>query len=162
MANAGRVRTPQLLHLVVCLAVLAAGCRGVSPTAPTGDPTLTGTWAGTFAGALVAGDGMAELTQDGDTVTGNWSAPMPASLVALGAPSAVPLAGPVTGAATGTTAELTFGFAEAFHPYFGNPDCGLAVSVTSFDATMLMANWTTNASCQPPVNDSGTLTFTRQ
>ena len=162
MANAGRVRTPQLLHLVVCLTVLAAGCRGDSPTSPTDDPTLTGTWAGTFSGALVAGDGMSELTQDGQTVTGNWSAPMPASLVALGAPAAVPLAGPVTGTAMGTTAELTFGFAEAFHPYFGNPNCGLSVSVTSFDATMLMANWTTNESCQAPVNDSGTLTFTRQ
>ena len=162
MANAGRVRTPQLLPVVLCLAVLAAGCRGDSPTSPTDDPTLTGTWAGTLDGALVAGDGRAELTQEGDTVTGNWSAPMPARLMALGAPAAVPLVGPVTGTATGTTAELTFGFAEVFLPFFGNPDCGLAVSVTSFDATMLMGNWTTNDSCQPPTTDSGTLTFTRQ
>ena len=68
----------------------------------------------------------------------------------------------MTGTSSGTTAELTFGFAEVFHPYFGNPDCGLAVSVTSFDATTLTANWRTNDSCQPPVVDSGTLAFIRQ
>ena len=162
MANSVRVRTPQLLCVVLCLGTLIAGCRGDTPTSPTDDPTLTGTWAGTFAGALVSGDGQATLTQDGMTVTGDWSAPMPANLVALGAPAAVPLTGPVTGTATGTTAALTFGFAEVFHPYFGNPNCGLAVSVTSFDAVTLMADWRTNDSCQPPVVDSGTLTFMRQ
>lgn len=162
MSTAVRVRTTRILCAVFCLATLAAGCRGDSPTSPTDVPTLTGTWAGTFAGALVSGDGQATLTQDGMTVTGDWSAPMPANLVALGAPAAVPLTGPVTGSATGTTADLTFGFAEVFHLYFGNPNCGLAVSVTSFDATTLMANWSTNDSCQPPVVDSGTLTFMRQ
>ena len=162
MSTSVRVRTTRVLGAIVCLATVAAGCRGDSPTSPTDVPTLTGTWAGTFSGGLVSGDGQATLTQDDMTVTGDWSAPMPANLVALGAPAAVPLTGPVTGSATGTTADLTFGFAEVFHPYFGNPDCGLAVSVTSFDATMLMANWSTNASCQPPVVDSGTLTFTRQ
>jgi hypothetical protein len=162
MVSTVRVRTPHLLYILPCLALLAAGCRGDTPTSPTDDPTLSGTWAGAFAGALVSGDGQATLTQDGTTVTGDWSAPMPANLVALGAPAAVPLTGPVSGEASGTTAELTFSFAEVFHPYFGNPNCGLAVSVTSFDAMMLMANWTTNESCQPPVVDSGTLTFTRQ
>ena len=162
MASIVRVRTAHLLYTILCLTMLAAGCRGDTPTSPSDDLTLTGTWAGAFTGALVSGDGTAELTQDGATVTGNWSAPMPAALVALGAPAALPLTGPVTGSATGTTAELTFGFAEVFHPYFGNPDCGFAVSVTSFDAMTLMANWMTNQSCQPPVVDSGTLTFTRQ
>ena len=162
MSTSVRPQTPRLLCVIVCLAGLAAGCRGDTPTSPTDDPTLTGTWTGMFAGALVAGDGQATLTQDGTTVTGDWSAPMPANLVALGAPAAVPLTGPVTGTASDTTAELAFGFAEVFHPYFGNPNCGLAVSVTSFDAMTLMANWTTNESCQPPVVDSGTLSFTRQ
>jgi hypothetical protein len=157
-------RTTRILSVLVCLAALAAGCRGSdTPTSPTmDDPVLTGTWAGMFAGSLVSGASSATLTQDGTAVTGEWSAPMPAALVALGAPDAVPLAGPVTGTVSGTTADLTFTFIEAFHVYFGNPDCGLAVTVTSFDATMLAANWTTNESCQPPVVDSGTLTLTRQ
>ena len=162
MANTGRVRTPRILYVVLCLALLAAGCRGDSPTSPTDDPTLAGTWVGTFAGALVAGDGQATLTQDGATVTGEWSAPMPANLVALGAPASLPLTGPVTGTAADTTADLTFGFAEVYHAYFGNPNCALAVSVTSFDATTLAANWTTNESCQAPIVDSGTLSFMRQ
>ncbi len=162
MASTVRVRTPHLLYILPCLALLAAGCRGDTPTSPTDDPTLSGTWAGAFAGALVSGDGQATLTQAGTTVTGDWSAPMPANLVALGAPATLPLTGPVSGEASGTTADLMFGFAEVFHPYFGNPNCGLAVSVTSFDSMTLMANWTTNDSCQPPVVDSGTLTFTRQ
>ena len=161
MATIVRTRIPRFLS-VICFVLLAAGCRGDTPTSPTDDPLLTGTWGGMFTGSLVAGDGSATLTQDGTAVSGEWSAPMPAALIALGAPAAVPLAGPVSGTVSGTTADLSFLFIEAFHPYFGNPDCGLAVTVTSFDAMMLMANWETNASCQPPVVDSGTLSFTRQ
>ena len=151
------------LALVLCGIVLAAACQDASPTAPTNmEPTLTGTWSGAFEGALVAGSSQATLTQDDTAVTGEWSAPMPAPLVTLGAPAEIPLSGPVTGTVAGTTAELTFGFLEIFHSYLGNPDCGLAVSVTSFDATALAATWTTNASCRPPIQDNGTLSLTRQ
>ena len=50
--------------------------------------------------------------------------------------------GPVTGTATDTTAELSFGFrdnVEVFRQYFV-PGCALAVTVTSFTAATLSPN----------------------
>ena len=145
------------------LALLTAACGGddSTPTAPTPAATLTGTWAGMFNGSLIQGDGQAMLTQEGTTVTGEWSAPMPAQLVLLGAPD-IELSGPASGTVSGNTAMLTLGFLEAFSAYFGSPDCGLAVDVTSFDETSLEATWASNDACQPPAVDRGTLSFTRQ
>ena len=161
---------PARWAIILCFALLAAGCGDDdSPTAPTTvepepepEPiTLTGTWSGRVEGNLVTGEAMAMLTQDGANVTGDWSMQMPAALVLVGAPAEVDLEGPVTGTVTDMTAALSFGFLEAFTPYFGSPDCGIDVSVTSFDATTMEATWTTNDSCQPPVVDMGMLTFMR-
>ena len=158
------------LAVAICFALLAAGCGDDdSPTAPTNvepepepEPiTLTGTWSGRVEGNLVIGDAMAMLTQDGANVTGDWSMQMPAALVAVGAPAEVDLEGPVTGTVTDMTAALSFGFLEAFAAYFGSSECAIDVTVTSFDQTMMTADWMTNASCQPPAVDMGTLTFMR-
>ena len=70
--------------------------------------------------------------------------------------------GDPTGTVTGTTAELSFGFAAAFATYFGSTECAIAVTVTSFSRTTLEGTWTTNESCQAPAVDQGTLTLTRQ
>ena len=157
------------LALVLCGALLGAACQSASPTAPT-EPepqpvTLSGTWSGSAAGNLIVSDAVtATLTQTDAAVTGDWSMPMPAILVGFGAPAEVNLAGPVEGTATGTTAELSFGFrddVEVFRQYFA-PGCALSVTVTSFTATTLDGTWTTNTSCVPPVTDNGTLTLTRQ
>ena len=161
------------LALVLCGALLAGACQSASPTAPT-EPepepepepvTLTGTWSGSATGLLIVSDAVTStLTQTDTAVTGDWSMPMPAILVGLGAPAEVNLSGPVTGTATGTTADLSFGFrddVEVFRQYFA-PGCALSVTVTSFTATTLEATWMTNTSCVPPVTDSGTLTLTRQ
>lgn len=149
---------------IVCILLAACGTAacGDSPAGPSGGTTLTGSWAGSFTGNVVEGDASATFTQDDAQVTGDWTAPMPAPLVALGAPAAVPLAGPVMGTADGTTAELEFAFIEAFHPYFGGADCALAVSVSSFSATTLTATWEMNTSCPENLFDSGTLTLMRQ
>lgn len=149
--------------LGLALVAMACGDEEVAPTAPTPMPdvTLTGAWTGAFTGTFVSGDGQAMLMQDGSTVTGEWSAPMPQALVLLGAPANVDLAGPVTGSVSGTTAMLEFGFLEVFAPYFGSPDCGLDVDVSSFDQTSLEATWNTNDSCMPPIVDMGTISFTR-
>ena len=154
--------------VLVCLALAPAACGDDSspaaPTPTTPDPTpvtLTGTWSGPVDGALVDGDARAELTQTGTSATGDWSMPMPAALIAIGAPN-VNLEGPVTGTVTGTTAELSFGFAAAFATYFGSTECAIAVTVTSFSQTTLEGTWTTNESCQAPAVDQGTLTLTRQ
>ena len=158
------------LAVAICFALLAAGCGDDdSPTAPTNvepepepEPiTLTGTWSGMVDGVLVDGDATAMLTQDGSAVSGEWSMPMPAPLVLAGAPADVDLAGPVTGMVTDMTAELSFGFLAAFAPYFGNTECAIDVTVTSFDETTMEGTWETNASCEGNVNDMGTLTFTR-
>ena len=151
---------------VLCFALLTTACGDdSSPTAPTPAVTLTGTWAGTFAGNLVSGDGQMMLTQEGVNVTGEWSAPIPELLLALAPPgfdlAGVDLAGPVTGTVAGTTATLSFGFLEVFSLFLGNPECGLNVTVTSFDATSLEGTYATNDSCQPPIVDQGTLAFTR-
>lgn len=157
--------------LVFCFALAAAACGGddsspASPTTPTPDPepvTLSGTWTGPVDGVLVDGDARAVLTQSGSDVTGDeWSMPMPAALVAFGAPADVPLTGPVTGSVSGTTAALTFGFLAVYADYFGSTECAIAVTVTSFSQTTLEATWTTNDSCRAPAVDQGTLTFTRQ
>lgn len=156
--------------IVFCFALAAAACGGddspAAPSTPTPDPepvvTLTGTWTGPVDGVLVDGDARAELTQTGTNVTGDWSMPMPAALVLVGAPADVPLTGPVTGTVSGTTAALTFGFLAAYADYFGSADCAITVTVTSFSQTMMEATWTTNESCQAPAVDEGTLTFTRQ
>lgn len=156
---------------IFCIALVAAACGGDDgPTAPTTtepepepEPILlTGSWSGRVEGVLVTGEASATLSQDGADVTGDWSMQMPAALVAVGAPADVDLAGPVTGTAAGTTAELSFGFLDAFAAYFGSSDCAIDVTVTSFDATTMEATWATNAMCQPPANDEGTLSFTRQ
>ena len=157
------------LAIVLCGIVLTAACQSASPTAPT-EPepqpvTLTGTWSGSATGNLIVSDAVtATLTQTDAAVTGDWSMPMPAILVGFGAPADVNLSGPVEGTATGTTAELSFGFrddVEVFRQYFA-PGCALSVTVTSFTATTLDGTWTTNTSCVPPVTDNGTLTLTRQ
>lgn len=150
------------LLVVLCLALVSVGCGDgdSGPTAPTA-PTLTGTWAGMFAGNLVSGDGQMMLTQEGAMVSGQWSAPMPELLVAQGAPAELPLTGAVTGTVEGTTATLSLRFAEAFALFIPS-DCGLDVSVTSFSETSLEGTYMTNAMCPPPINDQGTLTFTRQ
>ena len=156
--------------VLVCLALAPAACGGDSspaaPTTPTTpDPTpvtLTGTWSGPVDGVLVDGDARADLTQTGTSATGDWSMPMPAALVAFGLPADDDLEGPVTGTVTGTTAELSFGFAAEFATYFGSTECAIAVTVTSFSQTTLEGTWTTNESCQAPAVDQGTLTLTRQ
>ena len=104
----------------------------------------------------------AELTQTDTAVTGTWSTPMPAALVLVGAPAEVNLTGPVTGTVMGTTAELTFGFLDipAFSQYFAE-GCALSLAVSSFTATTMDGTWATNMSCQPPVEDSGTMMLTR-
>ena len=157
---------------IFCIALVAAACGGDDdgPTEPTPvEPppppavTLTGTWSGRAEGAFVTGDAMATLTQTGSDVTGDWSMQMPAALVAFGAPAELDLEGPVSGTVTDMTAELSFGFLEieAFAQYVDTSECAIDVSVSSFDATMLEATWATNAMCQPPVVDEGTLSFTR-
>ncbi len=160
------------LAIVLCGTLLAAACQSASPTAPT-EPepepepepiTLTGTWNGSATGNFISSDAVtAMLSQTDAAVTGDWSMPMPATLVAFGAPANVNLSGTVTGTATGTTAELSFEFAdvEVFRQYFVE-GCALSVSITSFTATMADATWMTNAMCLPPVVDMGTLTLTRQ
>lgn len=154
---------------VPCLALLTVSCGGdqATPTAPTPElepelVTLTGTWSGSVDGVYVDGDATARMTQDGTNVAGDWSMPMPAALVALDYPADVSLAGPVSGTVTGMAAELSFGFLPVYAPYLGSADCAISVSVTSFDETTLEAEWRTNASCQPPVVDEGTLTLIRQ
>ena len=138
------------LAIVLCGIVLTAACQSASPTAPT-EPepepepiTLTGAWSGSAAGAFITSDAVtATLTQTDAAVTGDWSMPMPPALVVFGAPAEVDLSGPVTGTATGTTAELSFGFrddVEVFRQYFA-PGCALAVTVTSFTATTLEGTW---------------------
>lgn len=161
MTKSVPARMPGILCIMMAAACVTAAC-GDSPAGPSGGTTLTGSWAGSFTGNVVEGDASATFTQDDAQVTGDWTAPMPAPLVALGAPAAVPLAGPVMGTADGTTAELEFAFIEAFHPYFGGADCALAVSVSSFSATTLTATWEMNASCPDELFDSGTLTLMRQ
>lgn len=150
------------LAAVLCLALLAAACGSddSTPTAPTPAVTLTGTWAGMFNGALIQGDGQAELTQTGTNVTGEWSAPMPQPLILLGAPD-IDLFGPAEGTVNGTSATITMRFNEAFVSYFGSADCGLEAEVT-FNETTLEGSWMNNEHCQPPAVDSGTLSFTRQ
>lgn len=149
------------LAIVLCGIVLTAACQSASPTAPTDQDTLTGTWSGTFTGNLIVSDAVsAELTDTDSQVTGRWSMPMPATLVAFGAPADINLAGPVTGTVTGTAAELAFEF-EGFPQYFP-PGCAIAVSVSSFNATTMDGTWTTNESCQAPAVDDGTMTMTRQ
>ena len=156
---------------ILCIALVAAACGGDDgPTEPTPvEPppppvTLTGTWSGRAEGGFVTGEAMATLTQTGSDVTGDWSMQMPAALVALGAPAELDLEGPVSGMVTGMTAELSFGFVEieAFAEYVDTSECAIDVSVSSFDATMLEATWATNAMCEPPVVDEGTLSFTRE
>ena len=160
------------LAIVLCGILAAVACDSASPTAPTApepepepEPvTLNGNWRGTFTGTLIASDAVtATLTQTDAAVTGEWSSPMPAILVALGAPANVNLSGPVTGTVTGTTAELSFGFLAiaAFQEYFAE-GCALSLSVTSFTATTMEGTWRTNASCEGRVNDNGNLTLTRQ
>ncbi len=150
------------LVTVLCLAVVSVACGDddSGPTAPTPTVTLTGTWAGMFTGNLVSGSGQMMLTQEGVTVSGQWSAPMPELLIAQGAPAEIPLAGAVTGMVEGTTATLSLRFAEAFALFIPS-DCGLDVSVTSFSETSLEGTYMTSAMCPSPINDQGTLNFTR-
>ena len=159
--------------IILCSILLAAACEGVSPTAPTTsnpDPeaepvTLTGNWMGSFVGLLISTDAArANLTQTGTTVTGDWSTPMPATLVAFGAPADLDVSGPVTGTVTGTgtAAELSFGFLdnEVFRQFFAE-GCALSLSVSLFTATTMEGTWMTNASCLPPAVDRGTMMLTR-
>ncbi len=153
--------------IILCFALLGAACGGddTTPAGPTPPPepepepepvTISGEWHGEFEGALVAGEAFATLMQNGMDVTGDWSAEMPAPLVALGAPAGVDLAGPVEGTVSGSTAELEFGFLAAFHEYLGE-DCGLHVHVESFSEDDLEATWHTEDTCPAHVNDEGTL-----
>lgn len=141
------------------------------PTAPSEVPdpnpeppavTLTGTWMGPVTGNLVDGEATVELTQDEQAmVTGEWQMPMPAALVAAGAPPNVPLAGGVSGTVSGSTAELVFGFLAAYATQVG-ADCAIDVTVTTFSETMAEGDWATGDGCFERVDDNGTLTLTRQ
>lgn len=150
-----------------CIALVAAACGGddAGPTEPTpveppAPVTLTGTWTGSFEGALISGDDLrVELTQEGTMVTGSWTATVRLPPVP-GAPPEVPLGGGVNGTAAETTAELSF-LLEGFPDYFPE-GCAIDASVTSFGEATLEATWETNTICQPPAVDSGTLTLTRQ
>ena len=154
---------------ILCFALLGAACGDddpaptaptpVEPPAPTPEPVtmITGDWHGEFEGTLVAGEAFAMLEQNGTDVTGDWSAPMPEPLVALGAPATIDLAGPVTGTVSGSTADLEFAFLEAFHLYFGGPDCVLDVHITSFTEDELEGTWHTVEACPENVSDEGTL-----
>ena len=160
---------PARWAIILCFALLAAGCGDDdTPTAPTTtdpdpdpDPvtvTVTGTWSGSFEGELISGDNASvDLTQDGTTVTGSWTATVRLPPVP-GAPSEVPLGGAVTGTVDNMSTELAFAI-EGFPDYF--PE-GCAIAVTaSFDETTMEGDWMTNASCVEPVVDMGTLTFMR-
>ena len=158
------------LAIVLCGIVLTAACQSASPTAPT-EPepepvTLTGSWSGSAEGVIISSDAVtATLTQTDAAVTGDWSMPMPAILVGFGAPAEIDLSGPVTGTATDTTADLSFGFrddVEVFRQYFA-PGCALAVTVTSFTATTLEGTWRPNDSCTGSVatETGGPMTLTR-
>ncbi len=162
------------LRIILFGTLLAAACDSASPTGPTTtepepepEPEavmLTGNWGGTFTGMFIASNAVtAALTQTDAAVTGDWSTPMPPTLVAFGAPDNVNLSGPVTGTVTGTTAELTFGFLDipVFRQYFAE-GCALSLTVSSFTATTLEGTWATNMSCEPPVVDNGTMMLTRQ
>ena len=149
--------------IILCFALMAAGCGDDSgPTAPTVVAPLTGIWSGSVVGVFVIGDARAELTQDGTTVAGNWSMPMPLVLIAAGAPADLALAGPVSGTVTDTTAALSFGLLDALALLVGSVECAVDVSVTSFDETTMEATWKTNEACQMPFVDQGTLSFMRQ
>lgn len=165
-------RNRVLWAVTLCFALLGAACGDdpaptaptpvEPPVAPTPEPepepvTITGDWHGEFEGTLVAGEAFAMLEQTGMDVTGEWSAPMPAPLVALGAPDGIDLAGPVTGTVSGTTADLEFGFLEIFHAYFGSAECVLDVHVTSFTEDELEGTWHTVDACPENVSDEGTL-----
>ncbi len=158
------------LAVVLCGIVLTAACQSASPTAPT-EPepqpvTLTGSWSGSAEGVIISSDAVtATLTQTDAAVTGDWSMPMPAILVGFGAPAEIDLSGPVTGTATDTTADLSFGFrddVEVFRQYFA-PGCALAVTVTSFTAMTLEGTWRPNDSCTGSVatEPGGPITLTR-
>ena len=161
--------------IILCFALMASGCGDDSgPTAPTvvaapsvvapvpQPVTLTGIWSGSVVGVLVIGDARAELTQDGTTVAGNWSMPMPLAFIAAGVPADLDLTGPVSGTVTDTTAVLSFGLLDALAILVGSIECAIDVSVTSFGETTMEATWMTNESCQPPIVDQGTLSFMRQ
>lgn len=161
------------LAVFLCGIVLTAACQSASPTAPTDpepDPepvTLTGSWNGSADGLFIVSDDLsATLTQTDAAVTGDWSMPMPPLLVEFGAPAEVDLSGPVTGTATGTMADLSFGFrddVEVFRQYFPE-GCAISVTVTSFTATMLEATWVLNELCTGNLarETGGNITLTRQ
>jgi len=151
--------------VILCFALLGAGCGGDdSPTAPTPttpepepepEPvTITGDWHGEFEGNLVAGEAFAMLEQNGMDVTGEWSAPMPAALMAVSGRDDE-LQGPVTGTVMDSTAELEFAFLAVFHPFVG-PDCHLHVDVEMFTEDELEGTWHTE-DCLEHVVDEGTL-----
>ena len=158
-----------LWAVIFCFALLGAAACGdddPAPAAPTPTPepepepepvSIAGDWHGSFEGGLVSGEAHLHLEQTGMDVTGEWDAPMPEPLVALGAPADIELAGPVTGTVEGSTADLEFAFLEAFHLYFGGPDCALDVHVTSFGEDDLEAEWHTTDACPENVSDEGTL-----
>ena len=161
------------LAVFLCGIALTAACQSASPTAPTDpepDPepvTLTGSWSGSADGLFIVSDDLsATLTQTDAAVTGDWSMPMPPLLVGFGAPAEVDLSGPVTGTATGTMADLSFGFrddVEVFRQYFPE-GCAISVTVTSFTATMLEATWVLNELCTGNLarETGGNITLTRQ
>ena len=156
--------------VILCFALLGVGCGDdddtsptaptpVEPTAPDPEPepvSIAGEWHGSFEGMLIDGEAFMTLEQSGMDVTGDWSAPMPAALVALGAPAEVPLSGPVEGTVEGSGGDLELGFAEAFHAYLGE-DCGLHLDVEEFSDDDLEGTWHTEDTCPAHVVDEGTL-----
>ena len=156
--------------VILCFALLGVGCGDdddtspmaptpVEPPAPEPEPepvSIAGDWHGSFEGMLIDGEAHLHLEQTGMDVTGEWDAPMPAALVALGAPADVLLSGPVEGTVDGSTADLEFEFAAAFHAYLGE-DCGLHVEVEMFSEDDLEATWHTEDTCPAHVVDEGTL-----
>ena len=150
--------------LVLCFALLGAGCGDddapAAPTPPTVEPepmvSIAGDWHGSFEGDLIDGEAFMTLEQSGMDVTGDWSAPMPAALVALGAPDNVDLSGPVEGTVEGSSGDLELGFDAAFHAYLGE-DCGLHLHVEEYSDDDLEGEWHTEDTCPAHVVDEGTL-----
>ena len=89
-------------------------------------------------------------------VTGEWSAPMPAALMAVSGRDDE-LQGPVTGTVMDSTAELEFAFLAVFHEYRRATNAASTSTSKSFTEDDLEGTWHTEETCPPHVVDEGTL-----